>query len=83
MDIRQKLQFRLLLCLFYSDHALKLVVTLTLKQNRQWLMLKSLFYTSDKSQSDFSRLTSEKLALTSEKNTSTSEIWAFTSEKHE
>jgi len=42
-----------------------------------------IFHSSDKSQSDFSRLTSEKIALTSEKNTSTSEICALTSEKHE
>jgi len=41
------------------------------------------FHSSDKSQSDFLRLTSEKIALTSEKNTSTSEKWALTSEKHE
>ena len=41
------------------------------------------FHSSDKSQSDFSRLTSEKIALTSEKNTLTSEKWASTSEKHE
>jgi len=41
------------------------------------------FHSSDKSQSDFSRLTSEKLALTSKKITSTSEIWALTSEKHD
>jgi len=42
-----------------------------------------IFHSSDKSQSDFSRLTSEKIALTSEKNTSTSEKRASTSEKHE
>ena len=41
------------------------------------------FYSSDKSQSDFLRLTSEKIALTSKKNTSTSDKWALTSEKHE
>ena len=41
------------------------------------------FHSSDKSQSDFSRLTSEKIALTSEKNASTSEKWALTSEKLE
>jgi len=40
-------------------------------------MLKNpVFHASDKSQSDFLRLTSEKIALTSEK-------WALTSEKHE
>jgi len=41
------------------------------------------FHSSEKSQSDFSGLTSEKIALTSEKNSSTSEKMALTSEKHE
>jgi len=43
----------------------------------------SFFHSSDKSQSDFLRLTSEKIALMSKKNTSTSENWALTSEKYE
>jgi len=40
-----------------------------------------ILHSSEKSQSDFSRLTSEKIALTSEKSNSTSEKIALTSEK--
>ena len=79
------MQFRPLSAYFILDHTLKSVVTLTIRQNRLCLMLKNpVFHASNKSQSDFLRLTSEKIALTSEKNTSTSEkhgwhiIWGIT-----
>ena len=84
IDSRPKMQFRPLSAYFILDHTLKSLVTLPIRQNRLCLMLKKpVFHASDKSQSDFLRLTSEKIALTSEKNTSTSEKWALTSEKHE
>jgi len=78
------MQFWPLATYFISDLSLKLVVTLTLELKKTVFDVKNpIFHSSDKSQSDFSRLTSEKIALTSEKNASRSEKCASTSEKHE
>ena len=43
-ESRPKMQFRPLSAYFIPNHSLKLVVTLTFKQNRQWLMLKNPFF---------------------------------------
>jgi len=38
------MQFRPLSAYFILDYSLKLIVTLTIKQNRQWLMLKIMVF---------------------------------------
>ena len=68
------MQFRPLLCLLYFRPSFKFSGVTLYKAKYIVVDVKNpVFHSSHKSQSDFSRLTSEKLALTSEKNTSTSE----------
>ena len=77
-DIRPKMQFRPLLCSLYFSPFFKVSSDTYYRAKRHCLMLKiPFFYSFDKSQSDFSRLTSEKMALTSEKNASTSEKYEW------